>query len=219
MEKLFGLPEWRVSKGLVDYPVALEEMERRVAAIHENQARELIWLLEHPPIYTAGVSAKIKDLKTEALFPVYETGRGGQYTYHGPGQRVVYVMLDLRKRGRDIRRFVRSLEDWSVAALAEFGISGHRRSGQVGIWVSDKENLKQQDKIAAIGIRLRRWVSYHGMSINLAPDLSHYRGIVPCGIRDQGVTSFERLGVFATLRDLDDALWATRETCLATGTV
>lgn len=189
-------------------------METRVAAIHAGTADEAIWLVEHPPLYTAGTSARAADL-LQARFPVFETGRGGQYTYHGPGQRVVYVMLDLNRRGRDIRRFVAGLEAWVIAALAEFGVTGEIRKGRVGVWVPRPEKpplpdgTPREDKIAAIGIKLRRWISFHGISINLEPDLSHYDGIVPCGISGHGVTSLVDLGLPVTMADLDSALKAT----------
>lgn len=196
--------EWRASGAPVDYPSALAEMEARVAAIHAGHAKECIWLLEHPPIFTAGSSADAKDLINPQGFPVYETGRGGQYTYHGPGQRVAYVMLNLAERGRDVRWFVCRLEDWIIAALGDFGIHGERRAGRVGVWVDRGHG--REEKIAAVGLRVRRWVTFHGISINVAPDLSHYGGIVPCGIREHGVTSLAALGVRASMADLDAAL-------------
>jgi lipoyl(octanoyl) transferase len=197
-------PEWRISRELVDYAAAVAEMEARVAAIREGRAPELVWLLEHPPLYTAGTSARAEDLLDPALFPVYATGRGGQYTYHGPGQRVAYVMLDLARRGSDVRCYVHALEEWVIRALAAFGVEGERRDGRVGVWVVRPGG--REEKIAAIGVRVRRWVSYHGAAINLAPDLSHYRGIVPCGISGFGVTSLATLGIPATMADLDAAL-------------
>ncbi|RMC34988.1 lipoyl(octanoyl) transferase LipB [Paracoccus alkanivorans] len=206
--------EWIISSGLTGYEEAVEFMETRVAAIHAGTADEAIWLVEHPPLYTAGTSARAADL-LQARFPVFETGRGGQYTYHGPGQRVVYVMLDLNRRGRDIRRFVAGLEAWVIAALAEFGVTGEIRKGRVGVWVPRPEKpplpdgTPREDKIAAIGIKLRRWISFHGISINLEPDLSHYDGIVPCGISGHGVTSLVDLGLPVTMTDLDSALKAT----------
>lgn len=206
--------EWIISSGLTGYEEAVEFMETRVAAIHAGTADEAIWLVEHPPLYTAGTSARAADL-LQARFPVFETGRGGQYTYHGPGQRVVYVMLDLNRRGRDIRRFVAGLEAWVIAALAEFGVTGEIRKGRVGVWVPRPEKpplpdgTPREDKIAAIGIKLRRWISFHGISINLEPDLSHYDGIVPCGISGHGVTSLVDLGLPVTMADLDSALKAT----------
>lgn len=203
--------EWIISDGSTGYDEAVAFMEARVAAIHDGRAGELIWLVEHPPLYTAGTSAKGADL-LEARFPVHATGRGGQYTYHGPGQRVVYVMLDLNRRGRDVRRFVAQLEHWVIAALAQFGVSGEIREGRVGVWVARPEKpplpdgSPREDKIAAVGVKLRRWVSYHGISINVEPDLSHYGGIVPCGISGHGVTSLVDLGLPVTMADLDIAL-------------
>ena len=184
-------------------------MEDRVAAVRDGTERELIWLLEHPPLYTAGTSARAEDLLAPNQFPVHRSGRGGQYTYHGPGQRIVYVMLDLRRRGADIRCFVHDLEEWVIQALARFSVTGERREGRVGIWVD--RGSGREDKIAAIGMRVRRWVSYHGISINVEPDLSHYAGIVPCGIGEQhlGVTSLVDLGYPVTMADLDAALMAT----------
>jgi lipoyl(octanoyl) transferase len=190
-------------------------MEARVAAIAEGRSGEAIWLLEHPPLYTAGTSARPEDLTDPNRFPVYEARRGGQYTYHGPGQRVAYTMLNVGARGHDVRRFVCQLEDWVIATLAEFNVKGERRQGRVGVWVvrPDKPPLPdgspREDKIAAIGIRLRRWVSFHGISINVEPDLSHFEGIVPCGIREHGVTSLVDLGLPVTMADLDVALKRT----------
>lgn len=204
--------EWRISDGLTDYQEALTFMETRAAAIAEGTAKECIWLLEHPPLYTAGTSAKPADLVDPDRFPVFETRRGGQYTYHGPGQRVVYVMLDLNKRGKDVRRFVELLEHWVIATLAEFNLTGHIRPGRVGVWIErpDKPLLPDdrttEDKIAAIGIRLRKWVSFHGISVNVEPDLDHFGGIVPCGITEFGVTSLVDLGLPVTMDDLDIAL-------------
>lgn len=195
--------EWRKSSAPVDYPEAVAWMERRVAAIRDGNEAECVWLLEHPPLYTAGTSADPADLLTPDRFPVHQTGRGGEYTYHGPGQRVGYVMLDLKARTPDVRRFVNDLERWVIGTLAEFGIAGERREGRVGVWVVTPGGEK---KIAALGIRLRRWVSFHGISINLNPDLEHFGGIVPCGIQDYGVTSFADLGVTAGMDDLDAAL-------------
>ena len=187
-------------------------MEGRVAAIRAGSAPELVWLLEHPPLYTAGTSARSADLVDPGRFPVFQTGRGGQFTYHGPGQRVAYVMLDLGRRRPDLRAFIRNLEDWVIATLARFGVRGERREGRVGIWVP-RENGRE-DKIAAIGVRVRHWVTYHGISINVAPDLSHFEGIVPCGIRatesePYGVTSMQALGVAATMAGIDTALRST----------
>jgi lipoyl(octanoyl) transferase len=182
-------------------------MEARAAAIADAAAAELVWLLEHPPIYTAGTSAQAADLLTPDRFPLFRTGRGGQYTYHGPGQRVVYLMLDLRRRSIDVRAFVRSLEAWIIDALSVFGVVGETRPDRVGVWVRRPEKGDgHEDKIAAIGIRLRRWVSYHGASLNVAPNLEHFSGIVPCGIRDHGVTSLADLGCKARMPDVDEAL-------------
>ena len=209
--------EWIVSPGLVPYDEAVAFMEARVAAISEGRADEAIWLLEHPPLYTAGTSAKPADLTDPDRFPVFQTGRGGQYTYHGPGQRVVYVMLDVGKRGRDVRCFVRQMEDWVIAALAEFNVTGEIRPGRVGVWVvrpdrpPGPDGSPAEDKIAAIGVKLRKWVSFHGISINVEPDLGHFTGIVPCGIRDHGVTSLVDLGLPVSMADLDVALRTTFE--------
>lgn len=216
--------EWITSVGPVPYQDALAEMEARVAAIHDGRAGEAIWLLEHPPLYTAGTSARPEDLTDPHRFPVHEARRGGQYTYHGPGQRVVYVMLDLNKRGRDVRCFVRHLENWIIAALAEFNVRGEVRDGRVGVWVPrpDKgataDGQPREDKIAAIGVKIRRWISFHGLSINVEPDLNHFDGIVPCGIRDHGVTSLVDLGLPVTMSDLDLALKATFETAFSDAT-
>jgi lipoyl(octanoyl) transferase len=206
--------EWITTDGLTDYMEALAFMEDRVAAIAERRAPECIWLLEHPPLYTAGTSADPADLRDPARFQVYEARRGGQYTYHGPGQRVIYVMLDLNRRGRDIRAFVQALERWVIAALASFNVTGEIREGRVGVWVQRPEKPPGPDgriaeeKIAAIGIRLRKWVSFHGISINVEPDLAHLSGIVPCGIADHGVTSLVDLGLPVSMADLDVALRA-----------
>lgn len=199
-------PEWRISAQPVGYLDAVAEMERRVDAIRAGTAPELVWLLEHPPLYTAGTSARPEDLLTPR-FPVHQTGRGGQFTYHGPGQRVAYVMLDLKRRGPDLRRYVRDLEDWLIGSLARFNVVGERRDGRVGIWVSQPGG--REDKIAAIGVRVRRWVTYHGISLNVEPDLSHFDGIVPCGVREHGVTSLVDLGLPVTLHDVDLALRAS----------
>ena len=207
--------EWKVSDGLTDYAQAEQWMETRAAQIADGTAPECIWLLEHPPLYTAGTSARIEDLTDPDRFPVHTTKRGGQYTYHGPGQRVAYVMLDVGKRGRDVRLFVKQLEAWVIATLAEFNITGHIRDGRVGVWVErpDKPNqingLPAEDKVAAIGIRLRKWISFHGLSINVDPDLDHFSGIVPCGISEHGVTSLVDLGLPVTLTDVDVALHKT----------
>ena len=204
--------EWKTSNGLVPYDEAVTFMEARAAAIAVGEASECIWLLEHPPLYTAGTSAKPDDLTDPDRFPVYPSKRGGQYTYHGPGQRVVYVMLDVGKRGHDVRRFVQDLEAWVIAALAEFNVTGEIRCGRVGVWVQRPEKTRTasggvaEDKVAAIGIRLRKWVSFHGISINVEPDLDHFSGIVPCGITDYGVTSLVDLGLPVTMADVDVAL-------------
>lgn len=207
-------PEWRIEDRLIDYPEALATMEERAAAIRAGQAPELVWLLEHPPLYTAGTSARPADL-LDARFPVFAAGRGGQYTYHGPGQRVVYLQLDLKARKPDLRLYVRCLEDWVIRALARFQVRGERREGRVGIWVVREGG--REDKIAAIGVRVRRWVTLHGISINLEPDLSHFAGIVPCGIREHGVTSLVDLGLPVTLADLDVALRETFEEVFGPG--
>lgn len=208
------MPEWRHLPGLSPYAETLSAMESRAEAISRGAADEAIWLLEHPPLYTAGTSAKPADLTDPDRFEVFSVGRGGQYTYHGPGQRVVYVMLDVGARGRDVRCFVRALENWGIAALAEFNVTGEIRPGRVGVWVTrpdrrGPDGQPTEDKIAAIGVKLRRWVSFHGISINVEPDLSHFSGIVPCGIRDHGVTSLVDLGLPVTMNDLDIALKST----------
>jgi len=199
--------EWRTSRDPVPYPEAVAEMERRAAAIRAGDATEMVWLLEHRALYTAGTGADERDLLLPDFLPVYRTGRGGKLTYHGPGQRVAYVMLDLQRRGGDLRRFVRDLEEWIIRALARLGVRGERRAGRVGIWVAQPGG--GDAKIAAIGVRVRRWVSYHGISINVAPDLTHYRGIVPCGIAEHGVTSLAVEGAAADMAALDAALRAT----------
>ena len=198
--------EWKISDEPVAYEFALAEMEQRVAAIHDGSARELVWLLEHPPLYTAGTSANLSDLRDPDRFPVHKAGRGGQYTYHGPGQRVAYVMLDLKKRNADIRAFVQDLEDWVVDVLAQYQVKGEKREGRVGVWV---DRGFREDKIAAIGVRVRRWVSFHGISINVDPDLSHYDGIVPCGIAEHGVTSLVDLGIPVSIAEFDVELKAS----------
>ena len=197
--------EWIISSGLVEYPDALKAMDERVDSIQKGNAKELVWLLEHPPLYSAGTSAKPKDLLTPNRFPVFKTGRGGQYTYHGPGQRVAYIMLDLNRRRRDIRAFVSSLETWIINTLSKFNIRGERRSDRIGIWVrrTDLNNSDREDKIGAIGIRIKRWVTLHGISINVSPDLEHFGGIIPCGIDGYGVTSFEDIGQPLEVYDLD----------------
>ncbi len=201
--------EWRRSPELVDYEAAVAEMERRVAQIRDGTVREMVWLLEHPPLYTAGTSAKAADLLLPERLPVFTSGRGGEYTYHGPGQRLAYVMLDLKARGGDVRAHVQGLEQWIIDTLLEFGLSGERRPSRVGVWLRRPDG--GEDKVAAIGVRVRKWVTYHGISINVAPDLSHYEGIVPCGIAGHGVTSLAKLGVGASLEDVDAALEHTFE--------
>jgi lipoyl(octanoyl) transferase len=208
--------EWRIASGPVEYADATAEMEARAAAIRAGTAPELVWLLEHPPLYTAGTSAKPEDLIDPGRFPVHASGRGGQYTYHGPGQRIVYAMLDLERRGRDLRAYVAALEQWIILSLARVGIAGERRPGRVGIWVprGGSQNIGgilggREDKIAAIGVRVRRWVTMHGLAINVAPDLGHFSGIVPCGISEHGVTSIADLGGSAGFAEIDAALRAT----------
>jgi lipoyl(octanoyl) transferase len=196
--------EWRTSAGLVPYEEAVAAMEARVAAIRAGSAPELVWLLEHPPLYTAGTSAQSADLVEPDLFPVHRSGRGGQYTYHGPGQRIAYVMLDLRRRGADIRRYVHTLEAWLITTLALLGVAGERRPGRIGIWVVGADG--GESKVAALGVRVRQWVTYHGIALNVAPDLAHYRGIVPCGVSDHGVTSLAALGVLVGMDAVDAAL-------------
>lgn len=208
--------EWRVENAPVPYPEAVAEMERRVAAIHAGEAPELVWLLEHPSLYTAGTSARDEDL-IEPRFPVFRSGRGGQYTYHGPGQRVAYALLDLKRRyprGPDLRAYVHDLEEWIIRSLAAFNVEGERRPGRVGIWV--RRDGGREDKIAAIGVRVRRWVSYHGIALNVEPELSHYGGIVPCGVAEHGVTSLADLGLPVTLADADVALRAAFEEVFGT---
>ena len=207
LSALQGPVGWLVAAEPVSYPDAIAFMEARAKAIAEGTADELVWLIEHPPLYTAGTSAKPADLVMPDRFPVYEAGRGGQYTYHGPGQRVAYVMLDLNRRGRDVRAFVQELEGWLIDTLAAFGVTGERRADRVGVWVRRPDKgAGVEDKIAAIGIRLRRWVSFHGISLNVAPDLEHFSGIVPCGVQMHGVTSLADLGIPATMDDVDAAL-------------
>ncbi len=196
--------EWKISDGLVIYPEALAFMEERVRKIRAGEASELVWLLEHPPLYTAGTSAKPSDLVDPDRFPVYDAGRGGEYTYHGPGQRVVYFLLDLKKRGKDVRKFVYNLEEVIIQTLATFGIESERKQGRVGVWVDRPDG--SEEKIAAIGVRVRQWVTYHGIAINVEPDLKHFEGIVPCGIAEHGVTSMTALGLPITMDDLDVAL-------------
>jgi lipoyl(octanoyl) transferase len=209
-----GVPaEWAVSNGRVSYPDAVAAMERRVDEIAQGRAGELVWLLEHPPVYTAGVSARIEDLLEPERFPVYETDRGGQFTYHGPGQRVAYLMLDLRARKRDVRAFVAALEAWIIDALSAFNVDAGVREGRIGVWVERKTpgSAPREDKIAAIGVKLRRWVSFHGVSLNVEPDLSHFEGIVPCGISNFGVTSLVDLGLPVGMEEADAALKASFE--------
>ncbi len=196
---------WARSPGLVDYAAAEAAMEARVAAIADGTAGELVWLLEHPPLYSAGVSARPEDLLDPQRFPVFRSGRGGQFTYHGPGQRVAYVMLDLTRRGRDVRAFVRALQAWIILALDRLGVDGEVREGRVGVWVA---RPGREDKVAAIGVKLRRWVSFHGVSLNVDPDLAHFAGIVPCGVTRHGVTSLADLGAPATMDEADAALKA-----------
>ena len=204
--------QWEISDGEVDYHTALEKMDNYVQKIISGKADEKIWLLEHPSLYTAGTSANKKDLVEPNRFPVFETKRGGQYTYHGPGQRVVYVMLDLNKRGKDVKKFVENLEAWIIRTLAEFNVVGQSRNGRIGIWVERPDKPKnvngliEEEKIAAIGIRLRKWITFHGLSVNVDPDLSHFQGIVPCGIKEHGVTSLVDLGLPVSMQDLDIAL-------------
>ena len=196
--------EWQTTKGLTQYEYACTQMEICVADIISGKRNELVWLVEHPPLYTAGTSAKYSDLLEPDRFPVFQSGRGGEFTYHGPGQRVAYVMLNLKQRNaQDIKQYVHSLEQWVINSLAHFGIDGERKTGRIGIWV---ETTKGEAKIAAIGIRVRKWVTYHGIAINLAPDLSHFSGIVPCGISQYGVTSFAEIGKATTLQELDKVL-------------
>jgi lipoyl(octanoyl) transferase len=206
--------EWRIAPGLTGYAQALAFMEARAAAIRDRGEAELVWLVEHPPLYTAGTSAERKDLLQPDRFPVFEAGRGGEYTYHGPGQRVAYVMLDLKRRREDVRAFVAALEAWIIGSLARFNVRGERREDRVGVWVTRPERpplpdgRMAEDKIAAIGIRLRRWVSFHGIAVNVDPDLSHFSGIVPCGIAGHGITSLVDLGLPVTMADYDIALKA-----------
>ena len=214
--------DWRISDDLTDYPEAVSEMEARVAGISSGDAVEQVWLVQHPPLYTAGTSADDDDLLDAGKFPVFRAGRGGEFTYHGPGQRVGYVMLDIDQRGRDIRRYVRDLEEWMIVALAAFGVDGERRDGRVGIWVDRGRHggpAGREDKIAAIGVRLRRWVSFHGVSLNICPDLSHYDGIVPCGISQHGVTSLRDLGIDATVAEVDVVLRTSFESVFGRPTV
>jgi lipoyl(octanoyl) transferase len=207
--------EFRLTEGLTDYETALAAMRARVAGIRAGEAGELVWLVEHPPLYTAGTSAKPEELTDPHRFPTFDAGRGGQWTYHGPGQRVAYVMLDLHRPhgtvpARDVRQYVRGLEEWLIRTLDRFGVRGERREGRVGIWVVDRAT-GGENKIGAIGVRLSSWVSWHGVALNVEPDLSHFAGIVPCGIRGHGVTSLHALGILATMEEVDAALrgaWA-----------
>ncbi len=199
---------WKTSEGLVAYPDAISFMEQRVAEIHSGKAPETVWFLEHPPLYTAGTSARDADL-LDPRFPVFKTGRGGEYTYHGPGQRVGYVMLDLRDRGQDVRGFVTGLEEWLIRTLKEFGVAGERKEGRIGVWVTHPDG--REEKIAALGVRVRKWITFHGISLNVDPDLSHYSGIVPCGIPDHGVTSLHALGIKAWTVEVDEVLKKTFE--------
>ena len=211
---------WAISRQPVDYDLAVRLMEERAARIAAGEACELIWLLEHPPLYTAGTSARDHDLLDAARFPVYRTGRGGQFTYHGPGQRVVYTMLDLRRRRRDVRAFVESLERWIIETLARFDVRGEIRPCRVGVWVTGLGATgEDEEKIAAIGVRLRRWISFHGMSLNVEPDLSHFSGIVPCGIAEHGVTSLKALGHAVSMDEVDKALRETFTTIFADTTL
>jgi lipoyl(octanoyl) transferase len=205
--------EWIVAGGLVPYAEAVETMEAHVAAISAGAAPERVWLVEHPPLYTAGTSAKPGDLLAADRFPVFATGRGGQYTYHGPGQRVAYVMLDLNRRRQNLRLYVATLEEWIIRTLAAFNIRGERRDDRIGIWVERPElGVDREDKIAAIGIRIRRWVTFHGMALNIDPNLEHFSGIVPCGVRGQGVTSLADLGNLVSLPEVDSVLRREFET-------
>jgi len=205
--------DWRISDELVGYEKAVAEMEARAVAIRAGTAPELVWLLEHPPLYTAGTSARETDLLEPGLLPVHRTGRGGQYTYHGPGQRVAYVLLDLKRRGTDVRCFVSALEEWMIRALARFNLKGERRAGRVGIWIAEGDG--RESKIAAIGVRVRQWVTYHGVALNVDPDLSHYRGIVACGVREHGVTSLVAQGIAVGMAEVDAALKASFEPAFA----
>jgi lipoyl(octanoyl) transferase len=199
--------EWAISDGLIEYERAVAFMEARAGAVADGQARELVWLLEHPPLYTAGTSAQVSDLVEPERFPVHQTGRGGQYTYHGPGQRVAYVMLDLKRRTPDLRRYVAALEAWLIATLDAFNVRGERREDRVGVWVRRPDKGETaEDKVAAIGIRVRRWATFHGISLNVEPDLSHFSGIVPCGVTEHGVTSLVDLGLPVTMPEVDAAM-------------
>jgi lipoyl(octanoyl) transferase len=207
--------KWMKTEKFIDYPDALEQMEQIVSGLISGNDLEHVWLLEHPELYTAGTSANLSDLIDPDLFPVYSSQRGGQYTYHGPGQRIAYTMLDLNKRGKDVRKYVHSLEEWIIQTLAEFDIKGERRKDRVGVWVvrddkpASSSGQFMEDKIAAVGVRLRKWISFHGIAINVNPNLNHYKGIVPCGIQQHGVTSLADLGLKVTIEDLDKALIKT----------
>ena len=204
--------KWMKTEKFINYPDALEQMEQIVSGLISGNDLEHVWLLEHPELYTAGTSANLSDLIDPDLFPVYSSQRGGQYTYHGPGQRIAYTMLDLNKRGKDVRKYVHSLEEWIIQTLAEFDIKGERRKDRVGVWVvrddkpASSSGQFMEDKIAAVGVRLRKWISFHGIAINVNPNLNHYKGIVPCGIQQHGVTSLADLGLKVTIEDLDKAL-------------
>jgi lipoyl(octanoyl) transferase len=207
-----GAPvEWVVADAPVDYPLALRLMQERAAAVARGEAPELVWLVEHPPLYTAGTSAKPADLLEPKRFPVYAAGRGGEYTYHGPGQRVAYLMLDLKARGRDVRCLVQALEGWIIDTLAGFNIDGELRDGRIGVWVRQPGRVGGESKIAALGVRVSKWVTTHGIALNVAPDLGHFDGIVPCGISDRGVTSFEDLGLLVSMPEVDIGLRAAFE--------
>ena len=212
--------DWRITETPVDYRIALDQMESRVAAIYSGNASEQIWLLEHPPIYTAGTSARDIDLLKPSRFPVFQTGRGGQFTYHGPGQRVVYVMINLKRRRQDVRCYVRALEDWLIRTLSRLNITGETRRGRIGIWVRrmDYNQPDREDKIAAIGVRIKRWVTLHGISLNVCPDLAHFDGIVPCGIAEHGITSLKDLGQLVSMAEVDMILRETFEESFGPGT-
>jgi lipoyl(octanoyl) transferase len=213
--------EWRLSDHPVEYAEAVAAMEDRAAAIHLGNAAEQVWLLEHPALYTAGTSANEQDLLTPDRFPVHHTGRGGQYTYHGPGQRVAYVMLDLKRRRQDVRAYVQALEDWLIETLARFNVEGERREGRVGIWVRriDRNQPRREDKIAAVGVRIKRWVTLHGVALNVGPNLEHFDGIVPCGIAQHKVTSLEDLGLPVSMSEVDMALRETFAHCFGPGSL
>jgi len=214
---LSPLIEWHLAKGIIDYQTAHDEMELRVGEIRAQEAPERVWLVEHPALYTAGTSANEQDLIDPDRFPVFDTGRGGQYTYHGPGQRVAYVMMDLKLRHSDIRAFVHDLEEWMICTLAQFDVIGERREGRVGIWVVRDDG--SENKIGAIGVRVRKWVSFHGLALNISPNLKHFDGIVPCGISDHGVTSLQDLGINVTMDEVDFVLRETFENIFARKTV